>query len=240
MGIRALEGHCLGNLLLEAYFQQSGGVVSTVNQLAEQLGCFGHVLPMSESSVDLMALTHQGRCIFGETAIDALPAMPLKLLLSSPVRAPQAAIQSILAVDLVCLGPPSVLTSVMPALLMQDIQQAIIQTSAAKLYIHNIVEENSPIGTVTPDTIMCRISNALNGSLIDALLNQTHLTIGCRRNILPRLIQAHNQNGQCRRQVQSLSEVFNYFMGKMDPNIPSDVEHTRATLSEMSQCIVQG
>ncbi len=238
-GMQSLAGHCFGNLLLEAYFQQSGGVVSAVNQLAEQLGCFGSVLPMSESSVDLMAVTHQGKCIFGETAIDALPAMPVQLLLSHPVSAPQSVIQSILTADLICLGPGSVLTSIMPALLMHDIQQALLQTKAATLFIHNIAEENSPVATVTPDGVMRWIANALNGLTIDAELNKTHVTIGGRRNTLPVPIQARNQSGQCRHQVQSLSEALAFCTEKLTPTYSSDNEYTCATLSEMSQRIIQ-
>lgn len=137
-----LKGHCLGNILLSALDQHCATPCEAISQFCQMMGVQHNVYPMSNSAVDLVAEDKNGARVFGEVAVDALSSLPKSLSLSHDVNAPQQAIESILAADLVLIGPGSLLTSVMPPLLMKELKQALLATSACRIYIENLSPED--------------------------------------------------------------------------------------------------
>lgn len=138
-----LKGHCLGNLILLNMLQKARSATAAVAEFNKLLNNSETVLPMSESPTDLVAVLHSGEEVFGECAIDALNSLPEKIYLSNKVPASPGCVDAILNADLIIIGPGSIISSVMPALLIDEILHAIIDTSACRVFIENTVDEDS-------------------------------------------------------------------------------------------------
>lgn len=140
-----LKGHSFGNILLSALCQLTHNANDAIKIYCAMLGVKHTILPMANSPVDLIASTESGETIFGECQIDALSSFPSDLVLSKQVIANQQAIEAIYCADLILLGPGSLLTSVMPPLLLSDIRNALCRTSACRIFIENLAPEHSPV-----------------------------------------------------------------------------------------------
>ncbi|GAA59843.1 UPF0052 protein PM0626 [Pseudoalteromonas sp. BSi20652] len=138
-----LDGHSLGNLTLLGLIELTGSPTKAVAYFNAMLGNTETVLPMTEEPTDLMAELSTNEEIFGECAIDALSTLPTKVFLSKTVSAAPGCVKAILEADLIIIGPGSIITSVMPAFLVEDISSAIQKTSACRIFIENSKTENS-------------------------------------------------------------------------------------------------
>lgn len=141
-----LKAHCLGNILLSALDQQFQTPSLAIDQYCQLLGVTQQILPMSDTVTDLVAEDSNGELIFGEVQVEQLVDLPQQLFLSKKVKAPKRALDAILTADLVLIGPGSLITSVMPPLMMEDIRNALINSRGCRVYIENLVPENGVMG----------------------------------------------------------------------------------------------
>ena len=56
--------------------------------------------------------------------------------------------ESIYKADVIILGPGSLLTSILPVLLVDNIKDAIINTTASRIFIENMTKENSVVDEI--------------------------------------------------------------------------------------------
>jgi uncharacterized cofD-like protein len=138
-----LEGHSLGNLALLGLLQVTQNPTEAVNQFNQMLGNKEKIYPMSDQVTDLKATMADGSIVLGEVDIDALTDYPEKIELTRKVSAPSGVVSAILDADIIVIGPGSLISSILPPLLVDDIAQAIKVTSACKVFIENIQRENS-------------------------------------------------------------------------------------------------
>lgn len=139
----SLSGHSVGNLLIAALVDQAGGDAEKALQRAsEVLAIRGRVIPSTLDKVRLRALMANGDEICGETAIVDSRLRVRRMFLSpeDPEPHPEA-IRAIFDADLICLGPGSVFTSVIPNLLVPGIADAIHQAAAKKVYLCNVMTQ---------------------------------------------------------------------------------------------------
>lgn len=167
----SLNGHSFGNLLLYTLNELSARPIDTIQILSRLLKVSNKVLPMSETPTDLVAETMENMRCFGELRIDALTHMPSQLSLSPAVTATPEAIEHILSSELILLGPGSFLTSVMPPLLIDDIQLAIAESQAQIIFVDNLVAENSPAGSLTTFERVSWLERHLRGSKVNAVIS---------------------------------------------------------------------
>ncbi|UGS41359.1 uridine diphosphate-N-acetylglucosamine-binding protein YvcK [Pseudocitrobacter corydidari] len=139
-----LSGHNLGNLMLKALDHLSVRPLEAINLIRNLLKVEASLIPMSEQPVDLMAIDQEGHEVYGEVNIDQLPLPPQELMLSPSVSATREAVQAIGEADLILIGPGSFYTSLLPALLLSDVAQALRRTPAPMVYIGNLGRELSP------------------------------------------------------------------------------------------------
>ncbi|MCO4320820.1 gluconeogenesis factor YvcK family protein [Aliidiomarina quisquiliarum] len=170
-GVASLKGHSFGNLLLYTLNELSARPIDSIQLLSRLLKVSNRVLPMSETPTDLVADTMENMRCFGELRIDALTHMPSQLSLSPEVTATPEVIEHILTSELILLGPGSFLTSVMPPLLIEDIQHAIAKSQAQIIYVDNLVAEHSPAGRLTTLERVVWIERYLRGSKINAVIS---------------------------------------------------------------------
>lgn len=143
-GSGSLSGHNLGNLLISAFVEQAGGDVDKALDLAsEVLNIRGKVLPSTTDRVTLKALMDDGTEVHGETKIARADQKVQRIYLCPSEPKPhEAALQAIREADIVCIGPGSVFTSVIPNLLVPGIAEALAESQAVKVYICNVMTQH--------------------------------------------------------------------------------------------------
>ncbi|MGH2794869.1 MAG: gluconeogenesis factor YvcK family protein [Actinomycetota bacterium] len=120
-----LAGHPLGNLIIAALADLRGDFVAAVDEVAQIAGVSGRVLPATPDSVRLRARMG-GLDIRGQVAIATGPGPVEHLTLEPADAAPTAdAVEAIEASTLTVLGPGSLFTSVLAALLVPGIGAAV-------------------------------------------------------------------------------------------------------------------
>jgi uncharacterized cofD-like protein len=165
-----LGGHNLGNLILYGLGKIHSRPLESIKLVRRLLGVKTPVFPMSETPTDLMAFYPEGRCRVGELSVDEMPIMPKNLMLAPLVKTLPSCVDAILNADLVILGPGSFLTSIVPPLLVRDISNALKQTSAHRVFIDNIVAENSPAADLTLDEKLAWIEENIGSLPIDSAI----------------------------------------------------------------------
>ena len=136
-----LKGHALGNLVLAALEQATGGFDRAVEEASHFLSVRGQVLPATLDRVDLVAEMEDGEEVVGEAEIAADPRRIRRVRLSRPARAYDRALEAIAEADLITVGPGSLYTSIIPNLLVEGLAEAIAQASGEKIVIMNLMTQ---------------------------------------------------------------------------------------------------
>jgi uncharacterized cofD-like protein len=137
-----LEGHALGNLALVALAEDAGGDFLTALEAAcRLLDCAGRVLPVTTAAVELKARAG-GHQVDGQARVGATPA-PIECVWLEPADPPAcaAAVTALETAELVVLGPGSLFTSVIAALLVPGIAAAVCATDAPVVYVGNLTTQ---------------------------------------------------------------------------------------------------
>ena len=108
-GDNELSGHNLGNLVLHALDQLCVRPLEAVNLIRGLLKIETQIIPMSEASTHLVALSHCGNKVFGELNVDGMSEAPIALSLEPEVEATFEACSALAKADLIIIGPGSLL-----------------------------------------------------------------------------------------------------------------------------------
>jgi uncharacterized cofD-like protein len=140
-GEDGLAGHTVGNLVLTALAQQLGDFSAAVDAAGALLGVRGRVLPASDRPVDLVARMEDGRMVRGETRIAHARGRVAELRLARPAAAPRAALDAVMAADVVVLGPGSLYSSVLASLVARGMPEALRATGATRVLVVNLLTQ---------------------------------------------------------------------------------------------------
>lgn len=139
-----LEGHAFGNLLIVAMAEITGSFERALRESSRVLAVRGQILPSTLRSVTLCAemRTPTLERVTGESTITQRGARIARVYLE-PEHAPAYpdAVRALLAADLIIAGPGSLFTSVLPNLLVSDIQNALRAARAPKIYVCNVATQ---------------------------------------------------------------------------------------------------
>ena len=169
-----LEGHSFGNLFLAALTSITGDFAEAVRLSSEILLTRGHIFPATTSNVELEAEFEDGSRIRGETRITAAKGKIRELFLVPPdVKPLPQTLDAIASADMITIGPGSLFTSLIPNLLVHGIVEAIVTSSAVKVYICNLMTQaNESLNLTAADHIKA-LNRHARAQLFDfALLNQ--------------------------------------------------------------------
>jgi uncharacterized cofD-like protein len=138
-----LRDHAFGNLLIAAMCAINGGDFQrAIHETSRVLNIRGRVLPTTVSHVRLRAEMEDGSTVDGETNIATSPKKIRRIsLVPSDACPAEDVIESILAADLIVMGPGSVFTSITPNLLVSGIPEAIRRSRAKKIYVCNVMTQ---------------------------------------------------------------------------------------------------
>ena len=152
-GDGSIGGHSLGNLMLLALSQISGGdFLSAIEQTSRMLGVGARILPSTLDRVDLVAQLND-KTVLGQMAIKSqnVPISELSLHPPDASALPEAMV-AIRQADLITLGPGSLFTSVIANLLVNGIADALAESEATKIYICNAMTEFDETDGFTAET----------------------------------------------------------------------------------------
>ncbi|HEY7268790.1 MAG TPA: gluconeogenesis factor YvcK family protein, partial [Dehalococcoidia bacterium] len=114
-----LEGHSFGNLFIVAMSAITGNFEEAVRETSRVLAVRGLILPSTLSNVTLHARTEDHETISGEHNITERGTRIQEVFLQpSNIQANPEAIRAILEADMVVVGPGSLMTSLLPNLLV--------------------------------------------------------------------------------------------------------------------------
>jgi uncharacterized cofD-like protein len=163
-GTGALAGHAVGNLVLAALLEILDDPVAALAEASRLLGLTGRVLPMCTEPLDIEAdvvgLDEDPaavRRIRGQVAVATTPGQVQRIRLhtaGAPDEVPKAcpaAVEAVLGADVVLLGPGSWFTSVLPHLLVPELQQALIETTASRMVVLNLVPQPGETAGFSPE-----------------------------------------------------------------------------------------
>jgi uncharacterized cofD-like protein len=149
----SLAGHSLGNLLLTALTDITGGFDNAILAASEVLAIRGDIYPSTLDDVRLRATLADGTELVGEVAISGshLGESPAKKpdharimhLAIDPADAKPVgrALEAIAAADMILIGPGSLYTSVIPNLLIKPLADALRRAKALRVYICNVMTQ---------------------------------------------------------------------------------------------------
>jgi len=138
-----LKGHNFGNLFLTAMVQiTKGDFKKAVEESSKVLAIRGKVIPSTVGNVHLVAEYMDGSKTKGEAKIPQANA-PIKRLTLSPedVMPTDDALTAIAQADIIVMGPGSLYTSILPNLIIKGFTEAIVASSAYKIYVCNVMTQ---------------------------------------------------------------------------------------------------
>lgn len=166
-----LEGHSLGNLMLAALTDITGDFGNAVSEMSRVLNIHGKVLPAANQVVTLHAVYEDGTLMSGESKIP-LVDKPIRSVMITPedVEPLPEAVQAIKKADLIVIGPGSLYTSILPNLLVKELQSAIRLSSALKVYMCNLMTQAGETSKYKASHHLQAILNHTGPGLIDVVL----------------------------------------------------------------------
>lgn len=167
-----IEGHSFGNLFLTALCAITGNMVKAVKESSNVLNIRGVVLPATLDDMKLAAEFEDGTIVKGESNIPE-EHKRIKRLFTEPenCKALPEVLAAISSADLIILGPGSLYTSVIPNLLVSGIVDAIMQSTAKKIYVCNIMTQPGETDNYSVAShVNALLSHAGGRKIIDAVL----------------------------------------------------------------------
>jgi uncharacterized cofD-like protein len=156
-----MDKHAVGNLLIVTLWELLGDHVDGLDWVGRLLGAQGRVLPMAVTPLDITAsvrgadparpdtlTTVRGQVQVASTSgqVTAVRLDPL-----DPPACPEA-LAAVAAADWVVLGPGSWFTSVIPHLLVPELRQALVRSTARKVVTLNLEPQAGETDGFSPET----------------------------------------------------------------------------------------
>jgi len=167
-----LKGHNFGNIFLAALEKVTGDFIKGVEVASEILKVNGTVIPVTNNKADLSILLRGGKIIEGENKINHSDIQNIgidKIFYKNFVELNEKAEQAILKADYIILGPGNYYCSLIPNLIVNGFQKAIIESNAKIILPINLTNK---LGHTTG----WKVSNYVNdvekylGKLVDIIL----------------------------------------------------------------------
>ena len=135
-------GHPVGNLLLAALEMVTPDEVTAIRLAAGLLRVEDVILPATTTRVQLVAELADGREVRGESTIPRSAAPIARLRVDPPgARAAHDVLRALERADAIILGPGSLYTSILAALVVPGILETVLATPATRIFVCNLMTE---------------------------------------------------------------------------------------------------
>lgn len=174
-----LAGHSLGNLILAGLMDGMGDPVAALEEAGRLLGAIGRVLPATTEPVVLKAEAASG-LVTGQVAVNGTDHIRCVSLVPADPPAPEAAVAALAEADQILLGPGSLFTSVLAAVAVPGIRDAVNRSSADSVYICNLRPQEPE--TASYDVAMHVEALVAHGVRVDRVVcDSTGIAVGSPR-----------------------------------------------------------
>ncbi|WP_318010915.1 gluconeogenesis factor YvcK family protein [Deinococcus multiflagellatus] len=139
-----IQGHTFGNLLLATLSEEEGGLSEAMLDIHEVLRIRGRVYPATTQPATLVARLNDGRTLRGESrfAAEMGEAQIQHVQLDPPaLPALPEVLHAIREAEQIVLGPGSLYTSIIPALLVPEIARELRASPAPLIYVASLMTE---------------------------------------------------------------------------------------------------
>lgn len=147
-----LEGHTFGNLMLATLSEEQGGLSAAMKDIHEVLRIRGKVYPATTHPATLVAHLSDGRVVRGESQFaPQVGAARIRQVTLDPADLPTLpeVTAAIHRAEQIVLGPGSLYTSIIPALLVPGIARAIRESAAPLVYVASLMTEPGETDNLT-------------------------------------------------------------------------------------------
>ena len=137
-----LNGHAVGNFLLQAMTDITGSVGEGIKALEKVLNLKGKVIPLTEKGdITLVAEMTDGTVVEGEHKITEANKTIKKVYYKEDPEITPDAIKAIKKADLIILSVGSLYTSIIPNIIPKEMKEALSQSKAKIMYVCNIMTQ---------------------------------------------------------------------------------------------------
>lgn len=172
---RFFAGHAIGNLIISALSEMKGGIFEAVQELTDLMKVNGRIYPVANEPLVLNAEFTDGTQMAGESEITRAHKNIKRVWVTTDgddqePQAVPAVIDAILEADQVVIGPGSLFTSILPNLMIKNVQAALKATKAEIIYICNIMTQKGETDGFTDADHVRVLNHHLGYHFIDTIL----------------------------------------------------------------------
>jgi uncharacterized cofD-like protein len=166
-----LDNHAFGNLFIAAMTAVTGDFEEAVRESNRVLAVRGQVLPATSVPLNLSARLASGRLLNGQSWI-ATADEPIERVFIEPsdVRANGEALERILEAEMIVIGPGSLFSSILPNLLIPDVQDALRAAPGLKVYVCNVATQPGETEDLTASGHLRALFDHVGDGLIDYVI----------------------------------------------------------------------
>lgn len=219
-----ISGHTFGNLMLATLSEEQGGLAGAMADVHEVLRVRGRVYPSTSVSTTLVAHLEGGGTVRGESRLHVERAgrRVERMSLDPPdAAAMPEVIAAIEQADLVVLGPGSLFTSLVPAVLVPDVAAALRRTSARVVYVANIMSEPGETDGIDLEGHERLLIDHFGRTPDWILVNASPVTVGVRERyarVGAHLLSPRGTSANFRQRVR-LAPLLREHSGQHDPEL---------------------
>ncbi len=142
-----LAGHPVGNLLLAALVAlEAGDFEEGVREMNRVLAVRGRVVPATSTVLTLHARLQDGTEVEGQSRITRAGLVERVWVTPEHVPPTEDALHAIADAEIIVLGPGSLFTSLLPALLVPGIREAVARSGALVVFAANVATQAGETG----------------------------------------------------------------------------------------------
>lgn len=166
----SLNGHSIKNLIMTALLEMQGDFTHSIPILAELLDIKGNIFPVTEDNVDLVGIADDGTRIMGESQITEARSRIRELQYDKEVTANPRVLKALREADIIIFSSGSLVTSIMPHIIIPEIQEAVRESKARKMYVCNILTQPGETDDFTVSKHVEMLEKYLGEGAIDAVI----------------------------------------------------------------------
>lgn len=165
-----LENHPIKNILLAALIDIKGNITDATKYMCKILEIKGTVLPITEEKVELIGEGKKGINYIGEEAVSKNIKNIKKLKYDHNVKVRKEVIEKIKEADLIIMSSGSLYTSILPHLIIKEVNDTLSKSNAPIMYISNLVTQPGETDHYTVSDHIKVLNEYLNNRKVDIVL----------------------------------------------------------------------
>src|ERR687890_877422 len=171
-----LNDHSVGNIIIAALADMAGGFCEGVEQASRFLRIKGQVFPAAMESLTLVVRYADGTVTRGESVVHETGKQASEVAVEpSGVPAPRGVIEAIEDADVIVLGPGSLFTSTIPALLGGGVREALEDFTGPVVYVANVMTQQGETGDFAVSDHVRAIAEHVGPVVTDVLVHSGDL-----------------------------------------------------------------